>query len=397
MIRSVLFWTHLVAGVASGLVVGLLSLTGVALAFQPQILDGLRADLSRLDRPEGAQRLPLETLVQNGRDTLDKDPTAVSVPAEPEGAVLLRFGRSDALYLDPWTGEVLDDPAGGWAKAFAWTTGLHRWLAMDGDGRATGKAITGASNAAFVLLIVTGLFLWIPRRWTRLALRQILWFRSGLRPKARDWNWHHVIGFWTLPVLLVLALSGMMISYPWATRLVFVVAGDEAPKSLARPGPPSIWVDAPPEAAPLPLDALVQRALQAAPDAREVTLLLDATAGEAGKFQAAHFTVQALDTPPPRATSRLSLDPFSGAVLHRSGFADQSAGARLRGWLRFLHTGEALGWQGQVVAAVASMGAVVLVWTGLALAWRRWLQSRRRKLISRTQTSAPESSVSRAA
>jgi uncharacterized iron-regulated membrane protein len=376
MIRSVLFWTHLVAGVVSGLVVGLLSLTGVALAFQPQILDGLRSDLGRLERPAGAERLPLEALVEAGREAMGQAPSAISVAAEPQAAVLLRFGRADRLYLHPWTGEVLDDPAKGWAEAFAWTTGLHRWLAMDGDGRATGKAITGASNAAFLLLMVTGLFLWFPRRWTRLALRQILWFRSGLRPKARDWHWHHVIGFWTLPVLLVLALSGMMISYPWATRLVFTVAGDEPPKSLARPGPPSIWVQAPEGQAPLPLDALIAKARATAPGSSEVTLLLDGTPGEAGAIQAAHLPLQARNTPPPRATSRLSLDPFSGEVLQRSGFADQSAGARLRGWLRFLHTGEALGLPGQLAAAVASMGAVVLVWTGLALAWRRLLRAK---------------------
>jgi uncharacterized iron-regulated membrane protein len=39
--------------------------------------------------------------------------------------------------------------------------------------------------------------------------------------------------------------------------------------------------------------------------------------------------------------------------------------------IRFLHTGEALGLAGQTVAGVVSLTSVVMVWTGLALAYRR--------------------------
>jgi uncharacterized iron-regulated membrane protein len=39
--------------------------------------------------------------------------------------------------------------------------------------------------------------------------------------------------------------------------------------------------------------------------------------------------------------------------------------------VRFAHTGEQYGVLGQTIAAVASLLACVLVYTGLALAWRR--------------------------
>jgi len=61
-------------------------------------------------------------------------------------------------------------------------------------------------------------------------------------------------------------------------------------------------------------------------------------------------------------------------------FADQGPGRRLRSLMRFAHTGEVLGLAGQTVAGLASAGAVVLVWTGIALALRRgraWLARRR--------------------
>jgi uncharacterized iron-regulated membrane protein len=67
---------------------------------------------------------------------------------------------------------------------------------------------------------------------------------------------------------------------------------------------------------------------------------------------------------------QLWADPFSGNFLREEHYADLSAGRKVRVWLRFLHTGEAPGAPGQLVAAIASLGAVVLAWTGLALALR---------------------------
>ena len=48
--------------------------------------------------------------------------------------------------------------------------------------------------------------------------------------------------------------------------------------------------------------------------------------------------------------------------------------------MRFAHTGEVLGLAGQTVAGLVSAGGVVLVWTGIALALRRflaWIKRRR--------------------
>ena len=88
------------------------------------------------------------------------------------------------------------------------------------------------------------------------------------------------------------------------------------------------------------------------------------------------FTVRARDAWPRFSSTQVSLDPFTGAVAKQEGYADFNSGRKLRTWLRFLHTGEALGWLGQLVAAIASLGGAVLVWTGFALAWRRFFPRR---------------------
>jgi uncharacterized iron-regulated membrane protein len=69
---------------------------------------------------------------------------------------------------------------------------------------------------------------------------------------------------------------------------------------------------------------------------------------------------------------RAWLHCMAGQVLRETRFADNSLAQRLRAFVRFIHTGEEGGPAGQVVAAVASAGAALLVWTGLSLALDRW-------------------------
>jgi uncharacterized iron-regulated membrane protein len=70
------------------------------------------------------------------------------------------------------------------------------------------------------------------------------------------------------------------------------------------------------------------------------------------------------------------LHPFTGELLDRTGYAEQSAGRQARSWLRYLHTGQAFGWFGQLIAGLACIGGLVLVYTGFALSWRRFFSAR---------------------
>jgi uncharacterized iron-regulated membrane protein len=85
----------------------------------------------------------------------------------------------------------------------------------------------------------------------------------------------------------------------------------------------------------------------------------------------------------PQARAQLTLDQPTGREVRWQPFDAGTRGRRLRSILRFAHTGEVLGIAGQTVAGLVSLGAVILVWTGLALSWRRlraW--SNRRQLRS---------------
>ncbi len=385
--RKIIFWVHLVAGLVAGLVIAVMSVTGVAIAFEPQLLEWAERDARRVQVPAPAPaRLSVDDLLARVRAARpDAQPSGVTVYPEPGAAVLVNLGRERLVYVNPYTGEVRDGGAQGGRDFFHVMEELHRWLAASGDNRAVGKALTGASNAVFLFLALSGLYLWWPRKWNLRAMRPSLWFRRGLKGKARDWNWHNVIGFWSLPVLIVLTASGMVISYRWASDLVFKVTGHAPPTNQGPPGQSAVKLPAPPPGTErLGLEALFAEARNATPGWKSVSLRLGG-APRPGGAEALTFTVREQGAWPLFASTQVSLNPFTGEVAKQEGYAGYNSGRKLRTWLRFLHTGEALGWPGQLVAAIASLGGGFLVWTGFALAWRRFFPRRHASTAAREE------------
>lgn len=367
-LRTVVFWLHLLVGVIAGAVILFMSVTGVLLAFEPQITEWLERDRRIVTPPPDARPLSVEAILATARDRRPgARPTAVTFRADPTASAVVSFGREGgALFVDQYRGVVV----GGLSPvhdALHEVVEWHRWLGS----REIGRPITGAANLGFLGLVVLGAYLWWPRRYTRETVKAATLFRSGLTGRARDFNWHNVIGIWCAPVLLILTLTGVIMSYQWATTLLYTLTGSEAPPPTAardgqRPGAPAS------SAAPASLDLLWARA------ERQVTGWVAITARLPPRADGpVTFSIQERAGWHPTPRSQLVLDPFTAAVVRWEPFAGQSLGRRLRAWVRPLHTGEAGGLAGQTVAFVASAGGAMLVWTGIALAWRRFRSWRR--------------------
>jgi uncharacterized iron-regulated membrane protein len=215
-LRSFIFWCHLATGVVAGVVVLVMSVTGVLLAYEKQIVSWADTQGYVVSSDSGASRLPVETLVARARDGQDGIPTSVTVKSDPAAPATVGFPGGRAVFVDPYTGAVLGEGATGTRAFLRTVTDLHRWLGAQGEGRAVGRAVTGACNLGFLFLVVSGFYIWWPRKWTRAQFRNGLWFRRGLSSKARDFNWHNTIGFWSAVPLFVVVLSGVVISYGWA-------------------------------------------------------------------------------------------------------------------------------------------------------------------------------------
>lgn len=114
------------------------------------------------------------------------------------------------------------------------------------------------------------------------------------------------------------------------------------------------------------LDALFDRAASQVDDWKTITVNLP----EPGATTVS-FAIDQGNGGQPQLRHSLTLDALSGKVAAWEPFDSQSPGRRARSWVRFLHTGEALGIIGQTIAGFVSLTSVIMVWTGLALAYRR--------------------------
>lgn len=93
------------------------------------------------------------------------------------------------------------------------------------------------------------------------------------------------------------------------------------------------------------------------------------------------FTIDRGEAGQPNLRGTLTVNSATGEVQRWQTFSDDTRGRRLRTFLRFAHTGEIGGLTGQTIAGLVSAGGAVLVYTGIALALRRfssWKSRRRR-------------------
>jgi uncharacterized iron-regulated membrane protein len=387
--RTLLFWTHLIAGVSAAVIILIMSVTGVALTYQRQMQYWADTRDFRAEPDAGTGRLPLDELVARAEANLSTaEPakvTTVTYRADASLPVALAVGTK-TFYANPYTGDVYGEGTGQRMRAFfSSMVGWHRWLAMTGDQRATGRAITGAANLIFLFIVFSGLYLWWPRSLTWTQFRNISWFRRGLSPKARDFNWHNTLGFWSAIPLALVVYSGVVISYPWASNGVYRMMGEEPPKPAARAASPTPSETSSIVAPSQPLADLFATAQAHDAEWQILGLRLPATSGAP-----LIATIDRGDGGQPHLRGTLTIDSSTGAIQSWAPFSDQSPGRKARSILRFAHTGEAAGLTGQTIAGLVSAAAVVLVYTGLALSWRRlfaWIRRRRGvpAAVSRTE------------
>src|SRR5688572_14015912 len=198
-LHKVIFWCHLPVGVIAGIIILIMSVTGVLLAYEKQIIAWADSRNCRevLPSPDSA-RLPVETMVAGVKQAMsDTAPTTVTLRSDRTAPAAFSFTGGRTIFVNPYTGEIVGEGTKGVRDFFRTITDWHRWLGAQGENRAVARAITGACNTGFLFLVSSGFYLWWPRSWTWSQFKKILWFKRRLSGRARDFNWHNVIGFWS--------------------------------------------------------------------------------------------------------------------------------------------------------------------------------------------------------
>lgn len=370
--KSIIRQIHLVLGFASGIVVFVLAVTGCLYVFEQEITHALRKD-AVVVRPRPAATIPLsqlwkQTQEQAGDEALSwvyvyDDPAKswvfTSLKRNAHGVTY--FGSIDyytSRYVNPYTGEitgVYDEEE----KFLNIVKYLHWSLLLRTE---YGQPIVGWSTAIFVLMLISGLILWWPKN--RKAIRKRFWFRwkKHTLPKRKRYDLHSIPGVYIFPVILIVALSGMVWALPWFKTLVYAAgAGSFVAPDLTLAI--SKYSEQPTGA--IPLDIALYEAKVRHPTAeafritppKDSTGIINVVAQQRGD---AYYV-----------THNLQFDQYSGALLKQRSHADKNFGEKLSQGNYDIHTGIILGLPGKVLAFIASLVCASLPVTGFMLWYGR--------------------------
>ncbi len=347
--------------------------TGVLLAFEEPIsiwADGkipVRSGVPKV-------RMSFDALLAKAEEAVPGASLLV-VRSNPDLPVVVTFGKDRTLLFDPATGESLGAGGTRLRSLFKDLLAWHRWLGANESSRAIGKGITGAANLMFLFLLLSGLILWWPRAWSWQALKQSVLLSLHASGKARDWNWHNVVGIWSSLPLIIIITSGVIMSYPWANKLLFRLAGSEPPPLRAETEIKKEGAHRKVKSVSTAREMSLDKAFAQVEErfASWKTLRIRLPQGEGSVT----FLIDQGNGRPDKK-SQVTFDSKSGDLIKSEKFGNYSLGRKLRTFARFLHTGQAGGIPGEAIAALASAGGALLVWTGIAMALRRFLARRNR-------------------
>jgi uncharacterized iron-regulated membrane protein len=208
-LRRAFFQIHLWSGIAVGLYVFVISVTGSVLVYWNELYRAA-TPVPIISKGSGS-RLTDDQLAEAARRRYPGYRVMKIVRARnPDQAVdvsLLRGAHLKRRLFDPRSGDDLGDSVAVGFWLVAKTLDLHDNLLAGPAGR----KVNGVGALALIALVVTGLAIWWPgiKTW-----RRSLTVRRGVGWKRLTWHLHSMIGFWCLGFMLVFGVSGVYLSFP---------------------------------------------------------------------------------------------------------------------------------------------------------------------------------------
>ena len=206
--RRALFQVHLWLGIALGLYILVISVSGSAVVLRPQFSRWFIASEVPAQTGEALAGSALEARVAEVyRDYIVTSIVAPSRPRRATYVVLERNGEESSRYFDHYSGMDLGNTYPWQVRSVEWLTRLHDDLLME---RATGRKVNAFGGMLFLLMVVTGVIIWWQgrRRWKEGLLIRRNSSHSML------WQLHSVLGFWSLLLLLIWGITAIYFAFP---------------------------------------------------------------------------------------------------------------------------------------------------------------------------------------
>lgn len=221
---------HLWLSVPFGIIITLICFSGSMLVFEKEISEWCHPELYFVEEVK-ERALPLDQLMEKAAATLPDSISIAGVSIFPDAKrayqVNLSKPRHAAVYIDQYTGEIKGRHER--LPFYDVMYHLHRWLmgasqSKDG-GMPIGRLLVGISTIALIIILVTGILMWLTNKHKPLKKSLTISFTKGW---PRFWHDLHVAGgIYATIFLLALALTGLTWSFSWYRTGFYGLCGVE--------------------------------------------------------------------------------------------------------------------------------------------------------------------------
>ncbi len=358
---------HLWLGLASGLVVFVISIAAACFVFEEEGRELFQHDFYHVP-PQMTERVSFKQMMDTVKASFPKEKIgSIRFKSTPDAAVIFLVRKTKMISVNPYTGRIIAVKRLD-RDFFSVVQELHTHLLL-GE---TGGVIIKINVLVFFCLCVSGLILWWPKQ--KKFLRQLLSinFKSG-NWKRTNMDLHRVLGFYALLILTLISLTGMFMAYDWMKQLTAFATHspmpekDELARSVRLPGKKKF-----------PLDSAYAYMQTRYPGANE-TYINPAT-DSLGVIRVIMRYPYALY----RKQNTLQFDQYSGKVLRTSLYADYNAYDKVERSNYDLHTGRihALGIGSKIIWFLVALTSASLPVTGFLIWWGR---KNKKKPVARTR------------
>lgn len=225
--RSINNWLHLWLGLISGLIVFVVCLTGVAFVFHDEINTMANRKVTSVQVPSGGKKVSPDVILSNVRQSYPKIMLMqyTQYNDSSKSVKIMCFDRSvqpallglGNIYANPYTGEVLK---------IDFTYGIFRYIAEIHANLLMGKIglqIVRIATVIFLIELISGLVWWWPKKWNKSIVNKSFKLKFNANWKRLNIDLHNVLGFYALPLGIILTITGLVITYEPVKDAVFTL------------------------------------------------------------------------------------------------------------------------------------------------------------------------------
>ena len=212
-------WLHLWLGLASGIIVFIMAVTGCVLVFEQEIKQ-LTSPYLNVEAQSPDKLLPPSQIYAAVSKALPNKEIHGVWYNGLDKSIKVDIESDSLIYVNPYNGKItgiVDHE-----DFFHEMDEGHRYLWL---GEKPGTTITSWATFIFFFLLISGLILWFPKKWNKTAINNSFKIKWSARFKRLNYDLHNVLGFYSLILAFLIALTGLIMSFHWVRESTYWITG----------------------------------------------------------------------------------------------------------------------------------------------------------------------------